>query len=50
MIIFKQEKCKKESTREKDVDISLLPPITFNGRINYVTEFNGCAMICDDIM
>ena len=45
-----EEKCKKESTREKDVDISLLPPITFKGRINYVTEFNDCAMICDDII
>ncbi|XP_076670262.1 WRN RecQ like helicase isoform X3 [Andrena cerasifolii] len=47
---LEQEKCKKESTREKDVDISLLPPITFNGHINYVTEFNDCAMICDDII
>lgn len=38
---------KEESSKGK---VSELSPIIFNGHINYVSDFNECAMICDDLM
>ncbi|XP_029048314.1 Werner Syndrome-like exonuclease isoform X3 [Osmia bicornis bicornis] len=35
---------------EKKLNMSVLPFILFKGCINYVSEFDTCAMICDNII
>ncbi|XP_011312086.1 Werner Syndrome-like exonuclease [Fopius arisanus] len=45
---------KKEFLKEEEVDkdpiIEDLPPILFTGKLYYVTDFEGCAMLCDQII
>ncbi|KAG7211798.1 hypothetical protein KM043_011029 [Ampulex compressa] len=41
---------KMEEKVKREPDISTLPLIKFGGRINYTNDFNGCAMICDDVI
>ncbi|XP_015108415.1 Werner Syndrome-like exonuclease [Diachasma alloeum] len=48
------EHLKKEFLKEEVVDrdpiIEELPEILFKGKLYYVTDFEGCAMICDQII
>ena len=39
-----------ENPRKEELKVSELLPIIFSGHINYVSDFNECAMICDDLM
>ncbi|XP_076238456.1 WRN RecQ like helicase isoform X2 [Calliopsis andreniformis] len=45
-----KENLKEETVIERDPDISLLPSIIFEGHVKYVSDFNNCAMICDEII
>ncbi|KAG8041113.1 hypothetical protein G9C98_002101 [Cotesia typhae] len=45
-----QKKLLNEELKNKEVDISSLPPIHFTGKIYYVTDFEGCANICDQVI
>ncbi|XP_063980901.1 3'-5' exonuclease [Diachasmimorpha longicaudata] len=40
----------KEEVVDKDPIIEDLPEIVFKGKLYYVTDFEGCAMICDQII
>lgn len=44
------QKLKEEEIIEKDPDISQLTEITFDGKVYYTTDFEGCASLCDQIM
>ncbi|XP_076756249.1 WRN RecQ like helicase isoform X2 [Xylocopa sonorina] len=46
----REEKLEKDILAREEYDINNLPPIKFGGYINYVSDFNACAMICDDII
>lgn len=37
-------------TKDRDNEDLSLPVIEFQGRIYFQNDFEGCAMICDEIM
>lgn len=39
-----------ENPPKEELKVSELEPIIFSGHINYVSDFNDCAMICDDLI
>ncbi|KAK0092985.1 hypothetical protein PV326_000176 [Microctonus aethiopoides] len=45
-----KEKLLKVEVIHKDPDISTLPEIKFAGKTYYVTDFEGCASLCDQVM
>ncbi|KAK0168200.1 hypothetical protein PV327_002025 [Microctonus hyperodae] len=45
-----KEKLLNVEPLHKDPDISTLPEIKFAGKTYYVTDFEGCALICDQVI